>query len=340
MKKLLNAPHGREALRNKAILHFFYSGPKRKEVAEVLASDFDLGKQQIVVNGRVVPLKKEAADAIAAYMLRRDSDLKWLFITDRDAPVTERQAWVIITESAREIGLPAKTAFERLRKSYTVHALEDNENILDVLNARGNDNPSAIYEEMKIAYGQSKASPNLVGDGISDDTFDALDMDKIKEAWHEITALLGTKPRGALRETLVLLDLVSEKVLTEYGVEFSKTDNSGWKAKRALSLVLPGADAENEFFKAFVKNVAGIVDTIGKYRDLRSDAHASESERTVERYEAEYAVNLARATVAFIVQCYRVKKAESAGASLAESRPRRRARVPFTALQVAALKSS
>jgi site-specific recombinase XerD len=338
VRRLLEAPHSREAVRDKAILHFFYSGPKRKEVGEVLVSGFDIGKQQIEVNGRVIPLRREAAEAIADYLkVRRDCDDDALFVSSRGTAVKERQAWVILKECAAETGQPPNTAFERLRKSYTVHALQDGDTVLDVLNARGSDNPKSIYEEIKIAYGDSRNAPNLFGEGVTDETFDALDMRKIKEAWYEVTALLGSKPEGALRETLVLIDSVAEKILKAHGVEFSRQDNSGWKCKKALSLLLPPAEQENEFFKAFAKSAASIVDNIGQYRGLRSDAHAAAGERAVKRYEAEYAANLARATVAFMVQCYRVKTASNESHMPRESTRKRKATVSFTLLQAQVL---
>lgn len=68
IRRLLNVPSRNfrardNGLRDRALLHFYYSGPKRGELPDVRVDDVDVSKPEVKVNGRIVPLKPQAAEA-------------------------------------------------------------------------------------------------------------------------------------------------------------------------------------------------------------------------------------------------------------------------------------
>lgn len=164
VRRLLQAPmepdirkqmgkRGDRGIRDRALLYFFYSGPKRHEMTTTKTTDFDSSTQSIRVRGRRVPLSKEAAEAIGAYInkVRPQSKSKALFLTLTKNTMTQRQAWVIVKDYIEACGLRSDTDIETLRRSFAVHALEDGVYVLDVLSALGNVSMSALHDYAKIA---------------------------------------------------------------------------------------------------------------------------------------------------------------------------------------------
>jgi uncharacterized protein (TIGR02391 family) len=164
---LLNAPDVEfatrdkaSAARDKAMLHFLYSGPKRHELPTVTVDDVDLENNQIRVSGRMVPLTKAAAAAISAYLdVRPKVAEKALFVTQRKGPMTVRQLWVIVKKYVRRSGLNTSAHLETMRASYAVHALEDGVWFMDVLAALGNVTMTILQDYGKLANVASR-SPN------------------------------------------------------------------------------------------------------------------------------------------------------------------------------------
>lgn len=163
MRRLLQAPmdpeirkamgkRGDRGIRDRALLYFFYSGPKRHEMTTTKATDFDASTQSIRVRDRRVPLSKEAAEAISAYVDKRPhSKSKALFLTVAKSTLTLRQAWAIVKDYIEACGFRSDTDVETLRRSFAVHALEDGVYVLDVLSALGNVSISALHDYAKIA---------------------------------------------------------------------------------------------------------------------------------------------------------------------------------------------
>lgn len=126
IKGLLNAPSKNHAwrdfgLRDRAMLHFLYSGPKRQELCDARVSDVDLDNKTIAVNGRSVPLSKDAAAAIGAYLkVRPETNETALFLTNTNAPMKVRNAWSILKKHVKKCKLPKNTDIETLRASYAV----------------------------------------------------------------------------------------------------------------------------------------------------------------------------------------------------------------------------
>lgn len=156
---LLQTPNDEFALRDKAILHFYYSGPKRHELPGVLVGDFDYERCELRVRKRVVPLTQQAADAINDYIAARQSRHRALFLTISNTPITVRQAWVRLKKWVRVCGLREDVDIETLRTSYAVHAFEDGVWLLDVLNSLGNVNFAALHEYAKLATPPERRLP-------------------------------------------------------------------------------------------------------------------------------------------------------------------------------------
>lgn len=172
MQRLLNAPSENFSLRDfgirdRAMLHFLYSGPKRAELPSVTVQDVDVKNRQIKLNGRVVPLTKQAANAIAAYIeVRPKVKSRALFLTNANKPITVRQVWVVLKKYVRKAGLNEKTGIETLRASYAAHALEDaTVPLLDIFNALGNVDGNTLLGYAKLAKPRPKTveeAPNEV----------------------------------------------------------------------------------------------------------------------------------------------------------------------------------
>lgn len=157
IQRLLNAPSqnfkGKDlGIRDRAMLHFLYSGPKRVELPKVTPHDVDLEQREIKLNGRVVPLTKAAADAIGSYMrVRPKAKSRALFLTVSHKPITVRQVWSTLKKYVRKAGLNDKTDIETLRASFAVHALEDGLPFLDIFSALGNVDAKTLLGYAKLA---------------------------------------------------------------------------------------------------------------------------------------------------------------------------------------------
>lgn len=173
MKKLLNAPSENFkwkdfGLRDRAMLYFYYSGPKRGELPDVRVTDVDVENKKIRVNGRDVPLSDEAAKTIGGYMRARpDVSEKALFLTNTNHRMTVRQAWVILKKYVRQTGLPEETDIETLRASYAVHALEDGVWFMDVLSALGNVNTAILQNYARLANVSHRKDGGSVDEALS-----------------------------------------------------------------------------------------------------------------------------------------------------------------------------
>jgi integrase/recombinase XerD len=160
MQTLLNAPDGDLGLRDKALMHFYYSGPRRSEGLSVSVHDVELEERQVRVAGRVVPLKKEAVDAIAAYIqVRPTTKENALFLTRTNTPLGHRQAWYIAKKYIHKCGLNNKANLESLRASYAVHAMEDGVWFVDMITALGSVDSPWLRQLAELARTHSKPGP-------------------------------------------------------------------------------------------------------------------------------------------------------------------------------------
>lgn len=122
-------------LRDKALLETLYATGAR--VSEVLGLDVDdvaEGVDVLMVTGkggkqRLVPLGRQARDAIEAYLVRGRASLSngsshALFLNRRGSALTRQSAWSIIKEAAARAGLDADVSPHTLRHSFATHLLE------------------------------------------------------------------------------------------------------------------------------------------------------------------------------------------------------------------------
>ncbi len=162
MKRLLDAPSNNFnakdlGIRDRALLHFLYSGPKRIELPMVSVQDVDIANRQAKLNGRVVPLRKDAAEAIAAYMrVRPAAKSRALFLTNSEKRISTRQVWAVVKKYVHKAKLNDKTGIETLRATYAVHALEDQVYFIDILSALGNVDAKTLLDYAKLVKSRPK----------------------------------------------------------------------------------------------------------------------------------------------------------------------------------------
>jgi uncharacterized protein (TIGR02391 family) len=162
IKRLLNAPSnnfkGRDfGIRDRAMLHFLYSGPKRAELPMVSVQDVDIENRHVKLDGHVVPLRKEAAEAIAAYLrVRPKAKSRALFLTFQHNRITPRQVWCTLKKYVRKAGLNEKTSIETLRATFAVHALEDEVYFIDILSGLGNVDATTLLDYAKLVKPRPK----------------------------------------------------------------------------------------------------------------------------------------------------------------------------------------
>jgi site-specific recombinase XerD len=104
VRKLLSAPDDTRGShdkslgpRDKAILHLYYSGLKKSEGLLLKAYDVEPDKRQVTVSGRAVPLKAEAAEAVAEYLrLRPETKERALILNRFHKRMWERKVWAVV----------------------------------------------------------------------------------------------------------------------------------------------------------------------------------------------------------------------------------------------------
>lgn len=154
VQKLLNAPSGRLAVRDAAIIHCFCSGLKRNEVQSLLVGDVDLEARELKVSNRRVPLSQAACDALGAHLQTRPSKKSSILFTvptRTNVPIGTRQLWQIVKTYADEVGLSDATAPETLRATYVVHAMEDGITFMGLIDAIGTYNDDWLRDLTEAA---------------------------------------------------------------------------------------------------------------------------------------------------------------------------------------------
>lgn len=173
IRKLLNAPSRNLkwrdfGVRDRAILHFYYSGPRRKELLDVRLNDVDLENREMTLNGRIVRLTENAADAVGAYLrVRPNVNETALFLTNANTPLSIRQAWAIIKKYVKQCKLNPKTDIETLRASYAVHALEDGVWFMDVLSSLGNVTSTILQNYARLANVNRRNADRSVSEALT-----------------------------------------------------------------------------------------------------------------------------------------------------------------------------
>ena len=157
VKKLLDAPHGRLALRDKAIIRLFYAGLKRGEVNALSVRDVDLDRREVNIDGRHVPITQETAEAIGAYLKAHPiAKGRPLFLGRAKGPMGYRQLWQIVKTYADRCGLDEKTNVETLRATYAVHAMESGISYIELIDTLGTYNDDWLRDLTRIARDQVK----------------------------------------------------------------------------------------------------------------------------------------------------------------------------------------
>ena len=152
VQRLLNSPHGIFELRDKAILHLLYSGPKRAEIEKLRLGDVDLNNSRLVLGGRSVFLSAAAASAVAAYIRNRpEVRSEALFVSKRSGEMKVRNVWARVKKYVEASGLDRAVDLETIRMSYAVHSIEDGAALPQLLESLGNVDSGVLLRYAKHA---------------------------------------------------------------------------------------------------------------------------------------------------------------------------------------------
>jgi tyrosine recombinase XerC len=180
MEALLRLPSRKDVwgLRDLAILELFYStGMRLSELSELKLSSIDFSKELIRVMGkgskeRIIPVGKEALDALRGYLSQRESRLKdlsliddqVLFLNHSGKKLTSRSIARIVKKHAQPVSEDKRTSPHKLRHTFATHLLDGGMDLLAVKDLLGHSNLSTtqIYthvttERLKKVY--KKAHP-------------------------------------------------------------------------------------------------------------------------------------------------------------------------------------
>ena len=180
MEALLRLPSREDVwgLRDLAILELFYStGMRLSELSELKLSSIDFSGGLIRVMGkgskeRIIPVGKEALDALRGYLSRRESrvknlspvDSEVLFLNHSGKKLTSRSIARIVKKHAQQVSEDKRTSPHKLRHTFATHLLDSGMDLLAVKDLLGHSNLSTtqIYthvttERLKKVY--KKAHP-------------------------------------------------------------------------------------------------------------------------------------------------------------------------------------
>jgi site-specific recombinase XerD len=320
VRRALNVAGDRHVLRykmmltrDKAMLSLFYSGLKRNEAVALNLADVNVEAKQCKIAGRMVPMSADTVAALRAYIAERPkSKERALFVAVKGVRITPREAWSIAKKAGLRSGIDKPVSPESLRTAFAVHWIEEGRNPFDLAPILGIET-SGIENYAKLARAETDDSEAFKIAGLTDALFDQLDVRRTKSAWHKIIHRAQSDPDGAITQTRTLLESICKHILASAGIEARKTENLSGLCKRALAVVLPLGDDEDDHGTKFARIAAGLVDHLSTYRNTRCDAHASPGERAVEQHQARYAVGLAAATAAFLVHCFAMYRTKQNG---------------------------
>ena len=137
VQKLLSTPKGTDpsALRDRALLELMYAcGLRASEAIDLAVSDIDLEHGVLRARGkgskeRLVPVGREAVNAVAAYVQRGRPALvglreeRHLFVNHRGGGLTRQGLYKIVQRHARTAGLEGKMSPHTLRHTFATHLL-------------------------------------------------------------------------------------------------------------------------------------------------------------------------------------------------------------------------
>jgi site-specific recombinase XerD len=144
--RLLNAPDGDalSALRDKAILHLFFSTGLRVSELASLNRDLDLSKDEFSIRGkgekvRVVFLSEDAKDAVRKYLKARKDFAEPMFVQfsnnkseKKDTRLTSRSIERLVKKYAIKAGISKKVTPHVIRHSFATDLLQNGADIRSV----------------------------------------------------------------------------------------------------------------------------------------------------------------------------------------------------------------
>ncbi len=136
--RLLDMPKATtlKGYRDKAMLELLYAtGIKVSELISLETSDVDLRSEMLSCRGRYIPLGKEAAESLDAYMKKArplmtgNSSEKTFFVNCSGNPLTRQGFWKILRGYAEAAGIKSEINAQTLRHSFAMHLLQNGADI-------------------------------------------------------------------------------------------------------------------------------------------------------------------------------------------------------------------
>ena len=159
-------------IRNKLIINLLYqTGMRRSELTGLKITSFDQAQLTLKVMGkrskeRIIPVGKEIAEEISAYLQkRREVDLElsdMFFLTVKGKPVYPKLVYRIVTRYISMITTLEKTSPHILRHTFATHMLNSGADLNAIKEILGHANLSATqvythntFEKLKSIYNQA-----------------------------------------------------------------------------------------------------------------------------------------------------------------------------------------
>jgi hypothetical protein len=144
-------------------------------------------------------------------------------------------------------------------------------------------------------------------DQVTSDSLTTFDEDGVHSVWEKALQRRTSDPEGAITVARTLLETVCKRILDEVGRSYSdKEDLPKLYAMTAKALNLAPDQHAEEAIKSILGGAINVVKGIGTLRNKLSDAHGRGGlpVRPTARHAA-FAVNMAGAVAAFLVETYR-----------------------------------
>ncbi len=128
-------PSARRPLRDRALLELMYAtGLRVSEVAQLTGAQLRLDEGFVTVVGkggkeRVVPLGRQAKEALAAYVAGERPGLvggrtsPWIFVRAGGKPLSRQSIWKLVRRRARAAGVATRVSPHTLRHTFATHLL-------------------------------------------------------------------------------------------------------------------------------------------------------------------------------------------------------------------------
>ncbi len=167
-----------------------------------------------------------------------------------------------------------------------------------------------IREQFDPLLSMLESGSRSPGDGSISTALETVGQAHVLDTWHKALERRATDPEGAITVSRTLLESVCKFILDKSGVAYDQgADLPSLYKLTANQLNLAPSQHTEQIFKQILSGCQTVVEGLGALRNREGDAHgkSATASRPAPRH-AEFAVNLASAVAAFLVQTWEARK--------------------------------